>query len=184
MALAWPGSSLTTAWRLSRGTAPIARSGSARASPIPWTRSRRRGQPSRGGPPGGARPETGRGGRRGPPPGGKDRAGTRPPAPRGDAGDNPERSKWEAAFVQMCAVRPLEAAAGKVTRHRLNRGGNRQANHALFRVVVTRMGSDPRTIRYVERRRKEGKSTPEIMRVLKRYVARETFKYLPRHHVA
>ncbi len=100
------------------------------------------------------------------------------------AGDNPERIKSEAAFAQMCGVAPLEASSGKVTRHRLNRGGNRQANHALFRVVVTRMGSDPRTIRYVERRRKEGKSTPEIMRVLKRYVARETFKYLPRHHVA
>jgi transposase len=96
------------------------------------------------------------------------------------AGDNPERIKSEAAFAQMCGVAPLEASSGKVTRHRLNRGGNRQANHALFRVVVTRMASDPRTIRYVERRRKEGKSTPEIMRVLKRYVAREAFKYLPR----
>jgi transposase len=96
------------------------------------------------------------------------------------AGDNPERIKSEAAFAHMCGVAPLEASSGQVTRHRLNRGGNRQANHALFRVVVTRMGSDPRTIRYVERRRKEGKSTPEIVRVLKRYVAREVFRHLPR----
>lgn len=96
------------------------------------------------------------------------------------AGDNPERIKSEAAFAHMCGVTPLEASSGKVTRHRLNRGGNRQANHALYCVVITRMGSDPRTIRYVERRRKEGKSTPEIARVLKRYVAREVFKHLPR----
>jgi transposase len=96
------------------------------------------------------------------------------------AGDNPGRIKSEAAFAHMCGVAPLEASSGKVTRHRLNRGGNRQANHALFCVVVTRMGSDPRTIDYVERRTKEGKSTSEIVRVLKRYVAREVFKHLPR----
>jgi transposase len=100
------------------------------------------------------------------------------------AGDNPERIKSEAAFAHMCGVTPLEASSGKVTRHRLNRGGNRQANHALYCVVITRMGSDPRTIRYVERRRKEGKSTPEIARVLKRYVAREVFKHLPRRQSA
>jgi transposase len=96
------------------------------------------------------------------------------------AGDNPGRIKSEAAFAHMCGVAPLEASSGKVTRHRLNRGGNRQANHALFCVVVTRMGSHPRTIDYVERRTKEGKSTSEIVRVLKRYVAREVFKHLPR----
>lgn len=100
------------------------------------------------------------------------------------AGDNPERIRSEAAFAHLCGVAPLEASSGKVTRHRLNRGGNRQANHALFRIVVTRMGSDPRTIEYVERRTKEGKSTSEIVRILKRCVAREVFKHLPRPRAA
>jgi transposase len=66
-----------------------------------------------------------------------------------------------------------------VTRHRLNRGGNRQANHALWRIVFTRMGSDQRTRTYVERRLLEGRSKPEIMRVLKRYVARQVYRHLP-----
>jgi transposase len=100
------------------------------------------------------------------------------------AGDNPERLRSEAAFAHMCGVAPLEASSGKVTRHRLNFGGNRQANHALYRVVITRMSSDPRTKHYVERRSKEGKSTAEIVRVLKRYVAREVFKHLSRRDVA
>lgn len=65
-------------------------------------------------------------------------------------------------------------------RHRLNRGGNRQANHALWRIVFTRMRGDDRTRTYVERRLAEGRSKPEIMRVLKRYVAREVYKHLPR----
>jgi transposase len=62
----------------------------------------------------------------------------------------------------------------------LNRGGNRQANHALWRIVFTRIGSDERTRVYVERRLTEGRSKPEIMRVLKRYVAREVYRHLPR----
>jgi transposase len=62
----------------------------------------------------------------------------------------------------------------------LNRGGNRQANHALWRIVCTRIGSDERTRVYVERRLTEGRSKPEIMRVLKRYVAREVYRHLPR----
>jgi transposase len=100
------------------------------------------------------------------------------------AGDNPERLRSEAAFAHLCGVAPLEASSGKVTRHRLNFGGNRQANHALYRIVITRMSSDPRTKRYVERRSKEGKSTAEIVRVLKRYIAREVFKRLPRRDTA
>ena len=72
------------------------------------------------------------------------------------------------------------ASSGKTIRHRLNRGGNRQANHALWRIVFTRMSSDPRTRVYVERRTIEGRSKPEIMRVLKRYVAREVYRRLPR----
>lgn len=94
------------------------------------------------------------------------------------AGDNPERLKNEAAFAHLCGVAPLEASSGKVTRHRLNRGGNRQANHALYQVVISRLSSDPETKRYVERRTKEGKSIAEIVRILKRYVAREVFKHL------
>ena len=61
------------------------------------------------------------------------------------AGDNPERLRSEAAWANLCGVAPLQASSGRVTRHRLNRGGNRQANHALWRIVITRMSSDPRT---------------------------------------
>lgn len=97
------------------------------------------------------------------------------------AGDNPERIRSEAAWAHLCGVAPLEATSGKVVhRHRLNRGGNRQANHALWRIVFTRMGSDERTRAYVERRVGEGRSKPETMRILKRYVAREIYKHLPR----
>ena len=95
------------------------------------------------------------------------------------AGDNAERITSEAAFAHLCGVAPIHASSGKVTRHRLNRGGNRQANHALWRIVFTRMSSDPRTRAYVERRSLEGRSKPEIMRVLKRYVAREVYRHLP-----
>jgi transposase len=62
------------------------------------------------------------------------------------AGDNPSRIASEAAFAHLCGVAPLEASSGKVTRHRLNRGGDRQANHALYRIVITRLSSDPRKI--------------------------------------
>ena len=72
----------------------------------------------------------------------------------------------------------LPASSGKITRHRLNPGGNRQANHALWRIVFTRMSSDERTRKYVARRTAEGKTTREIMRVLKRYVAREVYPHL------
>jgi len=95
------------------------------------------------------------------------------------AGDNAERITSEAAFAHLCGVAPIHASSGKIVRHRLNRGGNRQANHALWRIVFTRMGSDPRTRTYVERRLAEGRSKPEIMRVLKRYVAREVYRHLP-----
>ena len=94
------------------------------------------------------------------------------------AGDNPERLTSEQAFAHMCGIAPLQASSGKTQRHRFNRGGNRQANNALYRVVITRMSSDQRTRDYVARRRAEGKSTGEIVRILKRYVAREVFKHL------
>ena len=80
----------------------------------------------------------------------------------------------------MCGVAPIEASSGKTIRHRLNRGGNRQANAVLYRIVITRMSCDPRTRTYVEQRRDEGRSTKEIIRILKRYVAREIYKQLPR----
>jgi transposase len=96
------------------------------------------------------------------------------------AGDNAERLISEAAFAHLCGVAPIHASSGKTVRHRLNRGGNRQANHALWRIVFTRMSSDQRTRIYVERRLAEGRSKPEIMRVLKRYVAREIYRHLPR----
>jgi transposase len=94
------------------------------------------------------------------------------------AGDNPERLGNEATFAHLCGVSPLDASSGKQLRHRLNRGGDRQANSALWRIVLTRMASDPRTQRYVERRCKEGLTKAEAMRCLKRYVAREVFYYL------
>ena len=96
------------------------------------------------------------------------------------AGDNPERIRSEAAWAHLCGVAPIPASSGKVIRHRLNPGGNRQANHALWRIVMTRMSSDPRTRRYVQRRSDEGLTKREIIRVLKRYVARETWRHLPR----
>jgi transposase len=94
------------------------------------------------------------------------------------AGDNPHRLASEASFARLCGTAPLEASSGKVTRHRLNRGGDRQANHALWRIVLVRMGRDERTKAYVERRMKEGLTKREVMRCLKRYVAREVYGHL------
>jgi len=96
------------------------------------------------------------------------------------AGDNPDRLHSEGSWAHLCGTTPLPANSGKVTtRFRLNRGGDRQANAALYRIVLTRMSSDQDTRRYVARRREEGLNTAEIMRCLKRYVARQTFKHLP-----
>ena len=94
------------------------------------------------------------------------------------AGDHPERLRSEAAWAHLCAAAPIPASSGKITRHRLNPGGDRQANHALWRIAFTRMGSHPPTRAYVERRTKEGKSKAEILRCLKRYVAREVYPHL------
>jgi transposase len=96
------------------------------------------------------------------------------------AGDNPDRLRSEATWAHLCGVSPIEASSGKVVRHRLNRGGDRQANSALWRIVMVRMASHPPTRAYVERRTKEGRSKLEIMRMLKRYVAREVYRHLPR----
>jgi transposase len=94
------------------------------------------------------------------------------------AGDHPERLRSEAAWAHMCAVAPIPASSGKTRRHRLNRGGNREANHALWRIVITRMSARPATRAYVERRTEEGLSRNEIIRCLKRYVAREVYPHL------
>jgi transposase len=94
------------------------------------------------------------------------------------AGDHPQRLRSEAAWAHLCAASPIQASSGKVTRHRLNPGGDRQANHALWRIVLTRMSAHPPTLIYVERRTKEGLSKKEIIRCLKRYVAREVYHHL------
>lgn len=91
------------------------------------------------------------------------------------AGDNPQRLRSEAAFAKLCGVCPLPASSGKTTRHRLNRSGDRRANNALFTIVLVRMRHDPATRAYVARRTTEGKTHKEIMRCLKRFVAREVF---------
>jgi transposase len=94
------------------------------------------------------------------------------------AGDHPERLRSEAAWAHMCAVAPIPASSGKTRRHRLNRGGNREASHALWRIVITRMSAHPATRAYVERRTAEGLSKKDIIRCLKRYVAREVYPHL------
>jgi transposase len=95
------------------------------------------------------------------------------------AGDNPHRIRSEAAWAHLCGVAPITASSGKIQRHRLNRGGNRQANSALYRILLTRMASDPATRDYITRRTTEGKTLGEISRILKRYIAREIYKTLP-----
>ena len=94
------------------------------------------------------------------------------------AGDHPGRLRSEAAWAHLCGVAPIPASSGKVARHRLNPGGDRQANHALWRIVFTWLGSDPATRAYAERRTAEGKSKAEIIRCLKRYVAREVYRHI------
>ena len=94
------------------------------------------------------------------------------------AGENPDRLRSEAGFAMLCGACPIPASSGKTQRHRLNRGGNRQANSALHIVALSRMRIDPRTKKYVERRLAEGLSKREIMRCLKRYIAREIYHVL------
>ncbi len=94
-------------------------------------------------------------------------------------GDNPPRLRSEAAFAHHCGVAPIDASSGLTTRRRLNRGGDRIANQALWRIVMVRMVHEPRTRTYVERRTRAGRSKREIIRSLKRYVARELYRHLP-----
>jgi len=90
-------------------------------------------------------------------------------------GDNPDRLHSEAAFAALCGVSPIEMSSGRTQRHRLNRGGDRQANAALFRILLTRLRDHQPTIDYVHRRTKEGLTKRRIMRCLKRYLARHLF---------
>jgi transposase len=86
----------------------------------------------------------------------------------------------EASFAALCGASPVDACSGKQLRHRLNRGGDRQANSALWTIAMTRLAHDPRTQAYAARRTTEGKTSKEIIRCLKRYIAREICKALGR----
>jgi transposase len=94
------------------------------------------------------------------------------------AGDNPQRLRGEASFAHLCGVAPIPASSGRTHRYRLNRGGDRQANHALWRIALVRMRCHPPTRAYVQRRTNQGLSKLDIMRCLKRYIAREVYRYL------
>ena len=94
------------------------------------------------------------------------------------AGSNHQRLKSEASFAALCGASPLPASSGRTNRHRLNRGGDRQANAALYRIVIVRLRYDARTVAYMKRRVGEGMTKAEVIRCLKRYVAREVFGVL------
>jgi transposase len=94
------------------------------------------------------------------------------------AGDNPHRLHSEAAFAALCGVSPIPASSGKTNRHRLNRGGDRDANSALWTIVTNRLTNDPTTQAYLQRRVKDGRSRRETIRCLKRYVARQLYPHL------
>lgn len=93
-------------------------------------------------------------------------------------GDDPTRIRSAAAFAKLCGVCPIPASSGKTHRFRLNRGGNRQANAALYRVAIVRMRGHEPTIAYVKKRTRDGKSKSEIIRCLKRYIVREIYSQL------
>ena len=96
------------------------------------------------------------------------------------AGSNPDRLRSEASFASLCGVNPIPASSGKTNRHRLNRGGDRQANAALYRIVVVRLRYEQRTQAYMRRRTAEGMTKAEVIRCLKRYVAREVYTAIQR----
>ena len=100
------------------------------------------------------------------------------------AGDNPTRIRSEAAFAKLCGACPIPASSGVTNRHRLFRGGHRQANAALYRIVIVRMRWHQPTIDYVRRRTAEGRSKRDVIRCLKRFVAREIYHALIDDHRA
>jgi transposase len=93
-------------------------------------------------------------------------------------GDNPERLRSEGSFASLCGVSPVEASSGQRERHRLNRGGDRNANAALYRIALSRLRWDPATRDYMRRRISEGKTRREVVRCLKRYIAREVHQII------
>jgi transposase len=97
------------------------------------------------------------------------------------AGDNPQRLRSEAAWARLCGAAPIPASSGKTAgRFRLNPGGDRQANSALWRIAMVRIAHDPRTTTYFNNKVEQGRSKREVIRTLKRYIARELYPYLPR----
>lgn len=100
------------------------------------------------------------------------------------AGGNPDRLRTEASFAALCGTAPVPASSGKTTRHRLSRGGDRAANSALHTIALNRMTSDPRTRNYVTRQRDLKRGSSEILRMLKRAIAREIFKSLTQGQAA
>jgi transposase len=94
------------------------------------------------------------------------------------AGDNPHRLRSHSAFAALCGASPVEASSGKTRRHRLNRGGDRQANNALYTIAMVRMQHHPETKAYVARRTQEGKTRREIRRCLMRNLARRLYPLL------
>lgn len=94
------------------------------------------------------------------------------------AGDNPHRPRSESSFAHLTGAAPLDASSGKQRRHRLNRGGDREANCALHMIAINRLAHDPRSRAYVQARTTDGKASPDILRRLKRYIAREVYKLL------
>lgn len=98
------------------------------------------------------------------------------------AGGNPERLRSEASFAALCGTAPVPASSGKITRYRLSRGGDRAANCALHTIALVRMSSDPRTREFVVAQRAKGRETAELIRILKRAIAREVFRHLNQPH--
>jgi transposase len=97
------------------------------------------------------------------------------------ADDNRQRFTREQSFAAVCGASPIDASSGKQQRHRLNRGGDRQANHALWRIIMVRLAHDPTTRTYLQRRTAEGKTKREAIRCLKRYLARRIWRILNEH---
>lgn len=98
------------------------------------------------------------------------------------AGGNPDRLRTEASFAALCGTAPVPASSGKITRHRLSRGGDRRANNALHTIAIARLRNHPPTRDFARRQTERGRSRPEIIRILKRAIAREMFKQLTRPH--
>ncbi|MFD0782709.1 transposase [Micromonospora azadirachtae] len=100
------------------------------------------------------------------------------------AGDNPDRMHYEAALAHLCGAAPIPAGSGRARRHRLHRGGDRGANHALHTIALCRLRYDPRTRAYQQRRTTEGLGEQDILRCLKRYIIRDIYTALRADFVA